>query len=111
MDELKRFLVPLDRAAYNSLNTLLAMEGGHCVTGPLLQSGSDDRLMRAEHIIGALDKGIVVLSTDLVIRWANSFFRHWCTEDPLGRTLFDALDTPDEYRPKNDAFHAALAGA
>jgi CheY-like chemotaxis protein len=111
MDELKRFLVPLDQAAYNSLNTFLGWEGGHCVTEPLLHSGSDDRLMRAEHIIGALDKGIVVLSPDLVIRWANTFFRQWCAEDPLGQSLFNALATPEESRPKNDAFHAALAGA
>jgi GAF domain-containing protein/CheY-like chemotaxis protein len=74
-------------------------------------AGPDERLQRAEHIIGALDKGIAVLGPDLVVRWANDAFRKWCPGDPIGRGFFDALDTPPDARPSDDAFHAALSGS
>jgi GAF domain-containing protein/CheY-like chemotaxis protein len=68
-------------------------------------------LQRAEHIIGALDRGIAVLAPDLTVRWANEPFRHWCPGDPVGKQFFDALGTPPEARPSDDAFHAALSGS
>lgn len=74
-------------------------------------AGPDERLQRAEHIIGALDKGIAVLSPDLVVRWANDPFRKWCPGDPVGRGFFEALGTPPDCRPSDDAFHAALSGS
>jgi two-component system, sensor histidine kinase SagS len=74
-------------------------------------AGPDERLQRAEHIIGALDKGIAILGPDLVVRWANDAFRKWCPGDPVGRGFFEALDTPPDARPSDDAFHAALAGS
>ncbi|HKB05767.1 MAG TPA: GAF domain-containing protein [Gemmataceae bacterium] len=74
-------------------------------------AGPDERLQRAEHIIGALDKGIAVLSPDLVVRWANEPFRKWCPDDPVGKGFFDALGTPLDARPSDDAFHAALSGS
>jgi GAF domain-containing protein/CheY-like chemotaxis protein len=75
------------------------------------QTGPDDRLQRAEHIIGALDKGIAVLSPDFVVRWANGPFRQWCPADPVGRPFFDALGTPAESRPDDSVFQSALAGS
>jgi GAF domain-containing protein/ActR/RegA family two-component response regulator len=81
------------------------MQAGHEGAGP------DDRLQRAEHIIGALDKGVAVLGADLAVRWANEPFRRWCPGDPIGRPFFDALETPPDARPSDDAFHAALAGS
>jgi GAF domain-containing protein/CheY-like chemotaxis protein len=74
-------------------------------------AGPDERLQRVEHIIGALDKGIAVLGPDLIVRWANDAFRKWCPGDPIGRGFFDALDTPPDARPSDDAFHAALSGS
>jgi two-component system, sensor histidine kinase SagS len=74
-------------------------------------AGPDERLQRAEHIIGALDKGIAILGSDLIVRWANDAFRKWCPGDPVGRGFFEALDTPPDARPADDAFHAALAGS
>lgn len=74
-------------------------------------AGPDDRLKRAEHIIGALDKGIAVVSPDLIVRWANEPFRLWCPHDPVGKQIFEALGTPTEQRPTDDAFHAALSGS
>jgi len=68
-------------------------------------------LQRAEHIVGALDKGIAVLSPDLVVRWANDAFRKWCPDEPVGKGFFEALGTPPETRPSDDAFHAALSGS
>jgi GAF domain-containing protein/ActR/RegA family two-component response regulator len=89
-------------------------EGGHVTTlhqdGPG-GAGPDDRLKRAEHIIGALDKGIAVISPDLIVRWANEPFRKWCSEDPVGRPFFEALGTPQDARPSDDAFHTALSGS
>jgi two-component system, sensor histidine kinase SagS len=90
------------------------MEGGFVTTMHHDGSGGagpDERLQRAEHIIGAIDKGIAVLSPDLVIRWANDSFRKWCPDDPLGRKFFDALGTLPDACPSDDAFHAALAGS
>jgi GAF domain-containing protein/ActR/RegA family two-component response regulator len=90
------------------------MEGGHVTTmhhdGPG-GAGPDDRLKRAEHIIGALDKGIAVISSDLIIRWANEPFRKWCNDDPVGKSFFETLGTPPDARPSDDAFHAALTGS
>lgn len=74
-------------------------------------AGPDERLQRAEHIIGALDKGIAVLAPDRTVRWANEAFRKWCPGDPIGKEFFAALDTPPDARPADDAFHAALAGS
>jgi len=74
-------------------------------------AGPDERLQRAEHIIGALDKGIAVLSPDLTVRWANAPFRQWCPGDPVGKKFFEALETPPDARPDESAFHAALSGS
>jgi CheY-like chemotaxis protein len=90
------------------------MEGGNVTTsiqGGPGGAGPDERLQRAEHIIGALDKGIAVLSPDLVVRWANEPFRKWCPGEPVGKRFFDALETPADARPSDDAFHAALSGS
>src|SRR5262245_9141076 len=82
-----------------------SFEGGPGGAGP------DERLQRAEHIIGALDRGIAVLAPDLTVRWASEPFRQWCPRDPIGKHFFDALGTPPEARPSDDAFHAALSGS
>ena len=74
-------------------------------------AGPDERLLRAELVIGALDKGIAVIGTDLMVWWANDAFRKWCPGDPIGRSFFEALNTPPDARPSDDAFHAALAGS
>jgi len=74
-------------------------------------AGPDERLQRAEHVVGALDKGIAVVGPDLVVRWANDAFRKWCPGDPIGKGFFDALGTPADARPADDAFHAALSGS
>jgi two-component system, sensor histidine kinase SagS len=74
-------------------------------------AGRNDRLQRAENIIGALDKGVAVLGPDLTVRWSNEPFRRWCPGDPTGRPFFEALETPPDARPSDDAFHAALAGS
>jgi GAF domain-containing protein len=74
-------------------------------------AGPDERLQRAEHIIGALDKGIAVLSPDLVVRWVNESFRKWCPGEPVGQKFYDAVGAPPETRPSEDAFHAALSGS
>jgi GAF domain-containing protein/CheY-like chemotaxis protein len=90
------------------------MEGGH-VANPIEDgpggAGPDERLQRAEHIIGALDKGIAILSPDLMVRWVNESFRKWCPGDPIGKGFFEALQTPNDARPSDDAFHAALSGS
>src|SRR5262245_48517538 len=90
------------------------MEGGLVTTsdqGGPGGAGPDERLQRAEHIIGALDRGIAVLPPDLTVRWASEPFRQWCPSDPVGKHFFDALGTPTEARPADDAFHAALSGS
>ena len=74
-------------------------------------AGPDERLQRAEHIIGALDKGIAVVAPDRTVRWVNDAFRKWCPGDPVGKDFFDALATPPDARPSDDAFAAALAGS
>ncbi|HEX3151954.1 MAG TPA: GAF domain-containing protein [Gemmataceae bacterium] len=74
-------------------------------------AGPDEHLQRAELVIGALDKGIAVLGADFKVWWANQAFRKWCAGDPIGKRFFDALDTPGDARPTDDAFHAALAGS
>ena len=74
-------------------------------------AGPDERIQRAEHIIGALDKGIAVLAPDRTVRWANDAFRKWCPGDPVGKGFFEALATPPDARPSDDAFHAALSGS
>ena len=74
-------------------------------------AGPDERLLRAELVIGALDNGIAVIGTDLAVWWANDAFRKWCPGDPIGRSFFEALNTPPDARPSDDAFHAALAGS
>lgn len=89
-------------------------EGGLVTTsrdGGLGGAGPDERLQRAEHIIGALDRGIAVLAPDLTVRWASEPFRQWCSGDPVGKHFFDALGTPPDARPSDDAFHAALSGS
>lgn len=48
-------------------------------------------LRRAEHIIAAMERGVVVLGVDLRIAWANEPFRAWCAVDPIGKTLLEAL--------------------
>lgn len=88
---------------------------GNCVTtmhhdGPG-GAGPDERLRRAEHIVGALEKGVAVLAPDLSIRWANPVFRKWCPGDPVGKQFFEALATPADSRPSHDAFQAALSGS
>ncbi len=111
-------LVPRGRGRYNPFST----EGSpETESGPPLSdtlpttgqppSDAGARLQRAEQIIGALDKGLAVLSADLVVRWANDPFREWCAGDPVGRSFFDALQTPAADRPGDHAFHAALAGS
>ena len=67
-------------------------------------------LRRAEQIVGSLDKGLAVLSTDLIVRWANGPFRECCPVEPTGLSFFDALQTPEQARPGDLAFHHALAG-
>ena len=74
-------------------------------------AGPDERLPRAEHIIGALDKGVAVLAPDRTVRWANDAFRKWCPGDPVGKEFFEAINTPPDARPSDDAFSAALAGS
>lgn len=74
-------------------------------------AGPDDQLKRAEHIIGALDKGIAVISPDFIVRWANDPFRKWCSDDPIGKPFFDVLASLPDSRPNDDAFHAALSGS
>src|SRR5262245_40194425 len=74
-------------------------------------AGPDERLQRAEHIIGALDRGIAALALGLTVRWANDPFRRWCPGDPVGKMFFEALGTPLEARPSDDPFHAALTGS
>lgn len=74
-------------------------------------AGPDERLLRAEHIIGALDKGIAVVAPDRTVRWVNEAFRKWCPGDPVGKEFFEALATPPDARPSDDSFHAALAGS
>jgi CheY-like chemotaxis protein len=46
---------------------------------------------RAEHIIAALERGIALLTIDLRVTWANGPFREWCPDDPVGKTLLEAL--------------------
>jgi len=92
----------------------LEQEGGLVTTsfeGGPGGAGPDERLQRAEHIIGALNRGIAVLAPDLTVRWANDPFRQWCSGDPVGKLFFDALGTPPDARPSDDAFHAALSGS
>ncbi|WP_162136274.1 hybrid sensor histidine kinase/response regulator [Zavarzinella formosa] len=75
---------------------------------PMADAGN--HLQRAEQIVGSLDKGLAVLSADLIVRWANNPFREWCPAEPTGLSFFDALNTPDEDRLGDHAFHTALAG-
>ena len=91
------------------------MESGHCVSDSLPMNGqptadAGKQLRRAEQIVGALDKGLAVLSADLVVCWANEPFREWCSGEPTGMSFFDALQTPDAERLGDHAFHSALAG-
>src|SRR5262249_48350102 len=48
-------------------------------------------LRRAEHIIAAMERGVVVLGVDMRITWVNGPFRTWCAVDPIGKTLLEAL--------------------
>jgi GAF domain-containing protein len=73
-------------------------------------AGPDERLQLAEHIIGAIDKGIAVLANDTTIRWANESFRVWCKEDPVGKRFLDALHFP-ETNLSHDAFAAVFSGS
>jgi two-component system, sensor histidine kinase SagS len=50
-----------------------------------------ERLRRAEHIIAALEKGVAVLDNDYRITWCNQPFRDWCSGEPLGKPLLEAL--------------------
>jgi len=50
-----------------------------------------DRLLRSEHIIAALEKGVAVLDTELRVTWANEPFCKWCQSEPRGKALLEAL--------------------
>jgi len=67
----------------------------HAITPEANEEGSStrlaDKLLRSEHIIAALEKGVAVLGTDMRIIWANPPFRCWCPSEPTGKTLLEAL--------------------
>ena len=48
-------------------------------------------LQRAEHILAVLEKGVAVFDDHFHITWANKPFRGWCTTEPYGKTLLEAL--------------------
>ena len=73
-------------------------------------SNLHERMQRAEHIIAALEKGVAVLTVDLRIAWANAPFREWCSGDPLGKPLLDALGNVTLVWPEFLPLDGLLAG-
>jgi CheY-like chemotaxis protein len=68
-------------------------------------------LLRNEAILDVLGEGIAILGTDARIMWTNPTFDKWCDNLPLGRTIFEALDTPTVLGPELDPLQSALNGA
>ena len=64
-------------------------------------------LRRADNIIAALERGIAVLNADFRILWANTPFRKWCPDDPIGQTFPSAIGPFTLLWP--DTFPSALA--
>ncbi len=62
---------------------------------------------RADNIIAALERGIAVLNADFRILWANTPFRKWCPDDPIGQTFPSAIGPFTLLWP--DTFPSALA--
>lgn len=102
-------------SGYTFLSAIHSVSEGVLVTtsqpDDLDTTSPDERLQRAEHIIGVLQKGIAIVSADQKICWANEPFRDWCPNNPIGKGLFDALQTPAEALPPDDSFQAALSGS
>ncbi len=61
------------------------------VAAPDVVAGLLDRFRRDELIISHIDKGLAVLDAVGVILWANPVFRAATNDEPVGRTLLDAL--------------------
>lgn len=70
-----------------------------------------ERLKRADHIISALEKGVAVLDSDFRITWVNQPFRAWCTSEPLGATILDAISEVTLVWPEVFPAERLLAGA
>ena len=82
-------------------------------TGTESSAGDDslrERLLRAEHIVAVLEKGVAVLGTDFRITWANPPFREWCLADPVGKTLMEALGDVTLVWPDVFPAESVLAG-
>ncbi|MCE9531163.1 MAG: response regulator [Planctomycetes bacterium] len=69
-----------------------------------------ERLLRAEHIVASLEKGVAILGIDFKITWANDPFREWCSQDPIGKSLLEALDEVSLVWPEIFPFDGLLTG-
>jgi CheY-like chemotaxis protein len=69
-----------------------------------------ERLQRAEHIVAVLEKGVAVLGTDFRITWTNQPFREWCSTEPQGKTLLEALGDVTLVWPEVLPTESVLAG-
>ncbi len=71
---------------------LLREQEFHLVlTHPDQASELIDRFRRDETILANVDHGIASIDSDGLVTWANAVLRQWCSGDPVGQTLFNAL--------------------
>lgn len=67
-------------------------------------------LLRADHILNGLWDGVVLVTPDLRITWANTTLEKWCGGALQGRGFYEALGSPEILGPDYCPFHTALAG-
>jgi CheY-like chemotaxis protein len=69
-----------------------------------------DRFRRDDLILQHIDKGLAVLDPRGIVLWANPIFRSWSHEDPIGRSIFDALAVTQISTDNSDPLLATHSG-
>jgi CheY-like chemotaxis protein len=69
-----------------------------------------DRYRRDELILSHVDEGIALLTPDGLVTWTNPVLRTWCSADPIGKHILDALDRPIVASETADPIARAGAG-
>ena len=67
-------------------------------------------LLQSEQILDGMPGGVVMLSPDNTITWANQRFQDWAAcDDVVGKSFYAALGHPEILGPDFCPFHTALA--
>lgn len=67
------------------------------------------RLLQNEQILEGMPDGVVLLSKDNTILWANRQYCRWCQRDSVvGENFYRVLDSPEILGPDFCPFHTAL---